>query len=69
MLHYNLWRKNEVFKLKFCMSKQTKLDYVYSKCDSTVAETYKARIDELSVNPSQAQIDICVNDMLTELKR
>ena len=44
------------------------LDYVYSKCDGAVAEAYKARIDELSINPSQAQIDICVNDMLTDLK-
>lgn len=44
------------------------LDYVYSKCDGTLAEEYKTRIDELSVNPSQAQIDACVNDMLTDLK-
>ncbi len=43
--------------------------YVYSKCDGTLAETYNTRIEELSINPSQAQIDICVNDMLTDLKK
>lgn len=43
--------------------------YVYSKCEGTLAETYKQRTDELSLNPSQAQIDLCVNDMLEDLKK
>ncbi|MBR5826934.1 MAG: glycoside hydrolase family 43 protein [Clostridia bacterium] len=43
--------------------------YVYGKCEGTLAETYKLRTDELSINPSQAQIDICVNDMLADLKK
>ena len=43
--------------------------YVYDKCEGSLAETYKLRTDELSINPSQAQIDNCVNDMLAELKK
>lgn len=43
--------------------------YVYSKCDSTLVEAYKETIEAISLNPSQAQIDKCVNDILADLKK
>ncbi len=41
--------------------------YVYSKCEGETADTISKRIDKMSVNPSQSQIDYYTDWMLNKL--
>lgn len=41
--------------------------HVYSKCEGETAETIAARIDKMSINPSQSQIDYYTDWMLSKL--
>ena len=41
--------------------------HVYSKCEGEAAETIAGKIDKMSVNPSQSQIDTYTNWMLNKL--
>ncbi len=61
-----IWAKK---KLSTVLGLYTSAFYhVYSKCEGALAEAYAQKIEELSVNPSQAQIDKCVSEMLEALK-
>ncbi|MBR3817052.1 MAG: family 43 glycosylhydrolase [Clostridia bacterium] len=61
-----IWAKK---KLSTTMGLYTAtLDHVYSKCEGVTAETFAKKLEILSANPSQGQIDACVDEIIKAIR-